>query len=502
MRFEHVERIKRGYRAGPSPEITMIPQYPHFFGSFDWTSHSGPWRYMQEVPLVFYGPGWVRPSGDTEIGREVTVADLAPTLAELMGTPFPDDRPGRVIEEVLVPAERRRTAPAAIVVVVWDGAGINALTRWPDAWPFLEGLIEEGANAKGAIVGSSPSLTPPVHATIGTGTFPDTHGIVDIPQRVDGEIADSYADNTASNLRVRALAEIHDEHHDNAARIAMFGERAWLLGMIGQGAYRETGDRDVAVLVRGGKLITNPDWYTLPGYLDELPSIDQDVERVDAIDGELDGAWMGHPLDNPGNVTYSPVWPYYQNRISHSILQGEDFGEDSITDLFFTNYKAIDHVGHRYNMVNPEMEVTIEASDDALGELVEILDETVGERRWVLALTADHGQAPDPRTFDAWPVDLNEVGADVARHFELDTDELIEDSRPLGMWLDPDVMESNGITEDAIARFLLDYTIEDNVRENREVPDGYSEMMQDQVFEAVFPSRDIPSIWNCARHRT
>lgn len=502
MRLEHVERIKRGYHKNRSPEITMIPRYPHFFGSFDWTSHSGPWRYMQEVPLVLYGPGWIRPRGNVDLDQEVTVADLAPTLAELMDTPFPSDRPGNVLEEALVPSERRPSAPAVVVVVVWDGGGTNVLTRWPAAWPFLESLIEDGFNAERAIVGSSPSLTPPVHATIGTGTFPDAHGIVDIPQRTrGGKIADSYANNTPSNLRVSTLAEIHDEYHDNAAQMAMFGERGWLLGMLGQGAYRDSGDRDVAILVRGGNLVSNTNWYELPDYLEGLPPIDQDVEKVDAMDGELDGAWMDHPLEEALDIAYSPVWPYYQNRVTRAVLEGEGFGDDSITDMLFTNYKAIDHVGHRYNMVNPEMEVTIEASDEALGELVATLDRTVGERRWVLALTADHGQSPDPRSVGAWPVDLKDVGADVARHFGVEVDELVEESRPLGIWLNSEVMEANDLTEEEVSRFLLGYTIEDNLRGNRELPEDYVDMADGRVFEAVFPSRDIPRIWDCARSR-
>src|ERR687894_165302 len=40
---EHLLRIARGVFPGRSPEITMVPREPNFFGSFTANSHSGPW---------------------------------------------------------------------------------------------------------------------------------------------------------------------------------------------------------------------------------------------------------------------------------------------------------------------------------------------------------------------------------------------------------------------------------------------------------------------------
>jgi hypothetical protein len=452
---------------------------------------------MQEVPLALYGPGWVRSQGLVDLPREVTVADIAPTLAELMDTPFPARRPGHILHEALLPEGRRPGPPPVVVVVVWDGGGSNVLQYWPNAWPFLAELIDGGTGLEDAVVGSSPSLTPPVHATIGTGAFPEAHGIVDIPQRVGGTIADSYANLTPSNLLVTALAEIHDEHHGNAAEIAMFGERGWLLGMIGHGAYRAEGDRDVAVLVSGGTVTSNEQWYRLPDYLDDLPTNEREIEATDALDGEQDGTWMGHSLASVQGTIYSPVWLLYQNRIVRALLEGEGFGRDAIPDMLFLNYKAIDHVGHRFNMVNPEMEATIRVADRALQELTQILDEEVGAGRWVLAFTADHGQAPDPVTVDAWPIGLPEIRRDVARHFGVEASALIDESRPLGLWLDRSEMRRNDITEEAVSRFLLNYRLGDNLPGS--IPPNYAGRKEEQLFEAVFPSRRIGEIWDCAR---
>ncbi|MGH2820628.1 MAG: alkaline phosphatase family protein, partial [Actinomycetota bacterium] len=220
--YQHLLRIKRGHYPGRSPDVIVIPEKPHLYGTFDWTSHSGPWNYMQEVPIVFYGPGVVRPVGELAARREVTVADIAPTVARMVGTDMPSGRAGRPIEAALEP-EARREKPRLVVVVIWDGGGTNVLQRWPQAWPFLKSIMDRGAYIDDATVGSSPSLTPPVHATVGTGDFPSEHGIVDIPQRSGGIVADSYRDRSPQFLELPTIADLHDRRTANAARVGMFG---------------------------------------------------------------------------------------------------------------------------------------------------------------------------------------------------------------------------------------------------------------------------------------
>ena len=61
------------------------------------TSHGSPWRYDQEVPLLWFGAG-IRPGIRSE---RATVADLAPTLAQLLGVATPGGAQGRVLGEIL-----------------------------------------------------------------------------------------------------------------------------------------------------------------------------------------------------------------------------------------------------------------------------------------------------------------------------------------------------------------------------------------------------------------
>ena len=70
-----------------------------------------------------------------------------------------------------------RTPPKAIVTVVIDGGGWNALQAHPDSWPNIAGLMRDGTTYTNATIGSAPSITGALHANFGTGTYPVTHGI-------------------------------------------------------------------------------------------------------------------------------------------------------------------------------------------------------------------------------------------------------------------------------------------------------------------------------------
>jgi arylsulfatase A-like enzyme len=56
------------------------------------TTHGSPHRYDTHVPILVYGPKWVKPG---RIDSRVEVADIAPTLARLLQVPAPSSSEGR-----------------------------------------------------------------------------------------------------------------------------------------------------------------------------------------------------------------------------------------------------------------------------------------------------------------------------------------------------------------------------------------------------------------------
>src|SRR5688500_13613615 len=135
-------RIWRGHRSLRSEDIAAVPKAPNYLGSFGVTSHSGPWDYLQRVPLVLYGPGRVQKLGLVP-DRDVTVADVYPTVGSWTGIDLPA-RYGRTLSDAIAV---QRKAPKLLVFVVWDGVGRNVLNRWPERWPNLRSEERRGGKA-------------------------------------------------------------------------------------------------------------------------------------------------------------------------------------------------------------------------------------------------------------------------------------------------------------------------------------------------------------------
>jgi hypothetical protein len=484
-----------------------VPRTPNFYagfasGGFTGTTHSGVWDYLQEVPLVLYGPGFIKSQGEIGLNRPVTVGDLAPTQAELLHKALGPETSGTPLTEALVPGSRRSRRPKLVVTVVWDGGGWNVLRRWPNSWPFLRKLMDRGTSVVGATVGSSPSVTAAVHATIGTGTVPNHHGIVDSQMRVKGHVSESWRYGPPDDLMVPTLADLYDRQTDNRAKVGMVAYRRWHLGMIGHGSFLRGGDRDVAVMFRrDSRLLSPPKWYSMPPYLREVRGWRRDTALVDTADGQLDSRWRNHDvIGDRRDLLDSPAWLLYQTRIIKALVQNEHFGRDRVGDLLYTNYKQIDLLGHTYNMLNVEVADALRYSDLALKRLVGFLDGEIGRENWVLAFTADHGQQPNARSVRGWPISTSELESDLGSRFE-GTDGVVEKWRPSGVWLDRKRMRQSGLTPEDMSSFLSGYTVEDNASKGEDIPPSYESRADDRVFAAVFPGDWMSEVSRCVRRR-
>ncbi len=492
-------RLDRGLDSQRSPDVVTVPRTPNFYagtptGGFVGTTHSGVWGYLQRVPLVWYGPGFIRKQGLIEVGRDVTLADVAPTQASLLGEQLRARRDGRPLAGVTLPLQDRAGMPALIVTVVWDGGGWNVLDKWAGRWPFLRDLMREGSSVSGATVGSSPSVTPSIHATLGTGAYPRRHGITDVHIRTGNHVEDSWRGGSPKNLRLTTLSDLHDLRTANKAKIGMIAYRPWHLGMIGHGAWLTSGDRDIAVMWEKGKLYTQAPWYALPKHLQRI-DWHRDAQFIDRWDGMTDSMWRDHDvLSTRAALTTSPAWPLYQARLVTSLIEEEGFGADEVPDLLYVNFKQIDIVGHEYNMLEEEVGDAVEATDIALRRLVRTLDAQVGQDRWVVIVTADHGQQPDPLAVGGWPIATDELTADLAAHLQTPL-EIVQKWRPAGVWLDHDILQDHDATLSDVAGFLTSYTLREN--SVRQVPQQFTPRLDEPIFDAVFPKSRMTEISTC-----
>jgi Type I phosphodiesterase / nucleotide pyrophosphatase len=495
-------RLWRGHDEVSSEDVTVVPRRPNYWGTFGYTSHTGPWDYVQTVPLVLYGPGHVAPAGI--VTRPANITDVYPTIGRLLDAELPS-RDGEVLEEVFM--DTPATPPRLVVVLMWDGGGRNVLERWPQRWPTLARMEHEGTSFLNATVGSSPSITAAIHANLGTGAFPRSHGITAAKNRQpDGTITTAFAEGDPSGLELTTFGDEIDLGLDNDAKVGMVawqpgtmlhtGTAAWKsdhLGMLGHGSSLDGGDRDQAALLgHSGAITSNPEFYETPAYLREYPGLQERVDELDLSDGEADGEWMGRGiLDKHDN----PAWAQFETDVLLALLEREGYGQDSVPDLVFANYKMIDLVGHTYTLDSERMAEVVEAHDDALARLVRYLERSVGE--YVVVVSADHGHTPSPERTDAWPIQPTEVVADIERHFGIPRKEpLVEETSAAGLFMNEEIMNELDMTSSDVAEFLNGYTIRENYE--GDLPEGYENRGDERVMSAAFAKSDFDDVIECA----
>jgi hypothetical protein len=495
MPHEQLVRVWRGTDPQRSGQIVFVPQEPNFVGSN--FPHSGPWDYLQDVPLLWYGPGVVPAVGSVD--RPVTLADVAPSQATLLGFDFaaPD---GRALREIPAP----EAPPPLIVTLVWDAGGDSVLDSYPNDWPVLRSLIDGGVWYEHASVGSSPSITPATHATLGTGAFPLHTGQTDAEFRVGSDLV--RAGELGPVLMMEpTLADLYDRAMGNAPLVGALASVTWHLNMASHGALWGGGDRDIAVLRVPGRSINegaegtiwnlqgkNTPFYEFPEYVNDLPPLSSYTEEIDRADGALDGKWRDNSIEQYEEGWATPARIPYQERMVEEVIARAGFGDDEVSDLLFVNFKAIDHVSHIWSVNSPEMQDTLRWQDQALGTFIEFLDEEVGLGRWVLVLTADHGAQFDPKVSGAFQVTPGQLEQDLEAAFPSTIERSVFQAvRTSQIYVNEDALAASGYTFGQIAKFVLDYTKAQGATDATTVP---ADQLDDRVFSAALPIELLPRL--------
>jgi predicted AlkP superfamily pyrophosphatase or phosphodiesterase len=504
--------LYRGHSPGRSGDLLVVPKPNHFLISewdlrtlasdvpFEKTTHAGPWDYLTQVPIVAYGPDLVEQGRSSD--DPVDIAALAPTYARILG--MDGFRSPTCSLELIVACDKRGgidDPPRVIFTVVIDGAGWNVLRRYPDAWPNIKALMEDGLVYRNATIGSAPATTGALHATFGTGFYPIDHGLPgNILRTPEGEIEDVYLDDADPRyLEKPTVSELWDEQNDNEPIVGTISFEGWHLGMIGHGAQRDGGDKDLAAIWDrpGRKWTINESFYALPASLEktDLNALRRYENALDPRDGREDGKWFSEtPLSlrrNKNERASSPAFARLMGDAAVDLLETESVGKDELTDLIWVELKIPDSAGHAWNLIRPEVEDVLKVTDAQIGRFRNTLDSTVGEGNYLFMLSADHGQQPLPDTDTGWRIMTSELERDIVTHFG----PVVEAPSPADIYLDLDAMEEKGITTDDIARWLGDYTVGQNIPDGAPGRDLVPQArLDDRLFAAVLSTDFFESL--------
>jgi hypothetical protein len=387
-----LDGFARGYFPGRSGQLFLIPREGEFLVDDDPLyafMHGSPWAYDTHVPLLLYGPPFVKPMVSAD---RVSQQDLVPTLAALLGTSPPDTAVGRPLTPALAAGAAR---PRVIMLLVMDGGRADYFDTYRDVLPTLSRLRAGGAWFANAHVTSVPTLTAVGHANLGTGAEPRTHGLAvnHLFNRVTGKSQEAYDQLDPGEMMALTLADAWNLQTDGRAVIVgQGGAIRATAGLVGHGGCLVNGRpvRAASYSSRSGGWETNAKCYVMP---EALKALNAETYWKDA-----GGTWMGHDIANGTKFRASALFQRFEGDALAAVLEEAPIGADEVTDLVLVNLKGTDYVGHAYGPASPEMKAELTELDRQIARALEILERKAGAGRYVVAVAADHGMPGEPAT--------------------------------------------------------------------------------------------------------
>jgi predicted AlkP superfamily pyrophosphatase or phosphodiesterase len=341
----------------------------------------------------------------------------------------------------LVPAAavQRSERPTLLVLIVVDQMRADYLSRFGARWTGgLRRLLDDGAVYEQAYYPYLNTVTCAGHATLGTGAWPKSHGII-MNQWYDRQLAAARtctADpsvttytyggtansggHSAAALRMPTLAERLARRWPQSravtlslkprSAIMMAGRTAtsvtWWGGNGWQSSTAFGGPRpEIAAFIEGHPVAADREstWERM------LP--DAAYSGTDAGVGERPptgwSALFPHALAAEDERRFVALWeesPFsdaYLGAMAGAAVRDFKLGQRGVVDFLGVSFSANDLVGHSFGPDSHEVQDVLARLDQTLGRLLEILDRDVGRRRYVLALSADHGVATVPEAGQA-----------------------------------------------------------------------------------------------------
>ncbi|OGQ34229.1 MAG: hypothetical protein A3F16_07775 [Deltaproteobacteria bacterium RIFCSPHIGHO2_12_FULL_43_9] len=427
------------------------------------TIHRYPHDYDINIPLIFYGPGYIV-RGKFE--KFVTHQHIVPTLAAATGGPMPIGARGEPLREIFT-KEARTRYPKAIVLISIDMGGDQYFWAHPDATPNIDFIRGNGADFLNAQVSHLDVETGPGHAAIGTGSYPANSDIYGnyVWREAEHEASAIYSkendSSDPSDLKVSTFADVFDRALKNKPVVVSycFAARA-AIGMAGHGAQTEGGDKDLVLWLANKTFnpTTNQEYYAeLTPEIVSLSAVRNFIKEYPS------GHWMGHAMMqsdgefNKYNILSSPAQVRFDGNLVLSLLDSQQIGKDNVTDLVFITFKATDYAGHEFGWESIEAKEAFRETDEQIGRIKNWLGKNSPDE-FILIITADHGAAPLPEFTNGTRVDIYKFADEINKRFDPSGGRILLFAAGNSYLFDEEKMKKLNVTFEGIKEHFLQYT--------------------------------------------
>jgi predicted AlkP superfamily pyrophosphatase or phosphodiesterase len=325
--------------------------------------------------------------------------------------------------------------PKLVVVLVVDQMRADYVDRFGTTWHGgLRRLIDQGAWFTNAAYPYANTVTCAGHATISTGDYPATHGMIDnewwdrSTQKEVTCTSDpqtpliSYGADSTPGKSGDSAWRLESPSFAEQLRSESRGSRVVTLSLKARAAISLAGHHaDVVTWLDGSH------WATSTSYGPaRAPAIESFIE-AHPIEADFGKTWtdspvragaswgkreasglssefphaLGLPAAEPTPAFYgawagSPFSDAYLGQMAESAIDSLKLGREPGIDFLGISFSALDIVGHQYGPQSVEIRNVLANLDQTLGALFEHLDRSVGRENYVVAFSADHGVAPIP----------------------------------------------------------------------------------------------------------
>ena len=300
--------------------------------------------------------------------------------------------------------------PKLVVILVVDQFRADYLDRYR---ADLKGrgfrlFLDHGAYFEDCYYDYANTKTAPGHATLGTGSYTDGHGISsnewwDLTRNKTRPVSSVEDD------RYRILGAIHPGKEPGASplnlRASTVGD-SLRLATAGQAKVFGISLKDRAAILPTGYSANGAYWIepasgafiTSSYYMDALP------DWVTTFNSGDRAAQAEQEANNPGTrpfyeaVGSTPAGNAYELDFARALITGEQLGSHPVTDMLVISLSANDLVGHQFGPDSPQARQMVDSLDLQLDSFFSWLDKNVpgGLGNMWITLSADHGVAPVP----------------------------------------------------------------------------------------------------------
>jgi predicted AlkP superfamily pyrophosphatase or phosphodiesterase len=327
--------------------------------------------------------------------------------------------------------------PKLVVLIVVDQMRADYVDRYKRDWTGgLKRLVTDGARFTNAAYPYLETYTCSGHATVATGAFPRTHGIIQNTwyDRGRGQAIECTDDGISKTivytgrghdagpglLKLPTLAdELRTQRASRVVSMSLKARSAIMLAGHGGDAITwfnesldgwETSTAYAAAIVPPVKafLDAHPLEADYGKVWNRLLPVSRYSEMDDVPGENPPDGWtrtFPHPLlsktDSP-DLQFRRLWQHspfanaYVTAMATDLSERLQLGDRGTTDVLAVAYSTTDLVGHRFGPYSQEVRDLYAHLDRAVGELFDRLDARLGRGRYVVALTADHGVGDIP----------------------------------------------------------------------------------------------------------